>query len=60
MKNFDYDGSSGGGVADAYAQPWYQQNVVPTSLAETEVTTTPITYNTGTSLGPSPWAGTRA
>jgi subtilase family serine protease len=48
VKNFDYDGSSGGGVADAYAQPWYQQNVVPTSLAETEVTSTPITYNTGT------------
>jgi subtilase family serine protease len=48
VTNFDYDGSSGGGVADAYAQPWYQKNVVPTSLAETEVTSTPITYNTGT------------
>jgi subtilase family serine protease len=40
-----YDGSSGGGVAYAYAQPWYQKNVVPTTLAETEVTST---YNTGT------------
>jgi len=48
VENYDYDGSSGGGVADAYAQPWYQQNVVPTTLAETEVTSTPITYNTGT------------
>jgi subtilase family serine protease len=43
-----YDGSSGGGVSTAYAQPWYQKNVVPTRLAETEVTSTPITYNTGT------------
>jgi len=43
-----YDGSSGGGVSTAYAQPWYQRNVVPTRLAETEVTSTPITYNTGT------------
>jgi subtilase family serine protease len=43
-----YDGSSGGGVATAYAQPWYQKNVVPTTLAETEVTSTPITYNTET------------
>ncbi len=48
VTNFDYDGASGGGVSTAYAQPWYQQNVVPTSLAETEVTSTPITYNTGT------------
>ena len=46
-----YDGSSGGGVATAYAQPWYQKNVVPTKLAETEVTSTPITYNTGTAYG---------
>jgi subtilase family serine protease len=51
VTNFDYDGSSGGGVADAYAQPWYQKNVVPTSLAETEVTSTPITDNTGTTFG---------
>jgi subtilase family serine protease len=43
-----YDGSSGGGVADAYAQPWYQKGVVPTALAETEVTSTPVTYDTGT------------
>lgn len=43
-----YDGASGGGVSTAYAQPWYQKNVVPTSLAETEVTSTPITFNTGT------------
>jgi subtilase family serine protease len=43
-----YDGSSGGGVSTAYAQPWYQRNVVPTRLAETEVTSTPITFNTGT------------
>lgn len=28
-----YDGSSGGGVSTAYPQPWYQQGVVPTSLA---------------------------
>ncbi len=48
LTNGLYDGSSGGGVAYAYAQPWYQKNVVPTSLAETEVTSTPITYNTGT------------
>ena len=43
-----YDGSSGGGVSTSYAQPWYQKNVVPTRLAETEVTSTPITYDTGT------------
>ena len=43
-----YDGSSGGGVSTTYAQPWYQKNVVPTKLAETEVTSTPITYDTGT------------
>jgi subtilase family serine protease len=43
-----YDGSSGGGVSTSYAQPWYQKNVVPTKLAETEVTSTPINYNTGT------------
>jgi subtilase family serine protease len=43
-----YDGSSGGGVSTSYAQPWYQKNVVPTKLAETEVTSTPITFNTGT------------
>jgi subtilase family serine protease len=42
-----YGGSSGGGVSYAYAQPWYQKNVVPTKLAETNVTSTPITYNTG-------------
>jgi subtilase family serine protease len=48
LTNGLYDGSSGGGVATAYAQPWYQKNVVPTSLAETEVTSTPINYNTGT------------
>ena len=28
-----YDGSSGGGVSTTYSQPWYQQGVVPTSLA---------------------------
>jgi subtilase family serine protease len=44
----DYDGSTGGGVSYAYAQPWYQKGVVPTKLAETEVTSTPVTYNTGT------------
>ena len=48
VENYDYDGSSGGGVAYAYAQPWYQKKVVPTSLAETEVTSTPVTYDTGT------------
>ena len=48
VTNYLWDGSSGGGVADDYAQPWYQKNVVPTSLAETEVTSTPINYNTGT------------
>jgi subtilase family serine protease len=48
VENYDYDGSSGGGVSTDYAQPWYQQGVVPTKLAETEVTSTPITYNTGT------------
>ena len=31
--NWLYDGSSGGGVSTAYAQPWYQQGVVPDSLA---------------------------
>jgi subtilase family serine protease len=40
-----YDGSSGGGVSTAYTQPWYQQGVVPNSLA-TDVpegsTTTPM------------------
>jgi subtilase family serine protease len=49
LTNGLYDGSTGGGVATAYAQPWYQRGVVPTSLAETEVTSTPVTYNTGTS-----------
>ncbi|HEY5394432.1 MAG TPA: S53 family peptidase [Trebonia sp.] len=44
----DYDGSTGGGVSYAYAQPWYQKGVVPTKLAETNVTSTPITYDTGT------------
>ena len=29
-----YDGSGGGGVSTQYAQPSYQQGVVPTSLAE--------------------------
>jgi subtilase family serine protease len=48
VTNFLYDGSSGGGVSYAYAQPWYQKNVVPTRLAETEVTSTPVTFNTGT------------
>jgi subtilase family serine protease len=48
VENYLYDGSSGGGVAYAYAQPWYQRNVVPGGLAETEVTSAPITYNTGT------------
>jgi subtilase family serine protease len=48
VENGDYDGSSGGGVAYAYAQPWYQKDAVPTTLAETEVTSTPITYDTGT------------
>jgi subtilase family serine protease len=48
IENYLYDGSSGGGVADDYAQPWYQKLAVPKSLAETEVTSTPITYNTGT------------
>jgi subtilase family serine protease len=46
-----WDGASGGGVSTAYAQPWYQKNVVPTKLAETEVTSTPITDDTGTSFG---------
>jgi subtilase family serine protease len=48
LTNGLYDGSTGGGVATAYAQPWYQQGVVPTSLADTEVTSTPVTYATGT------------
>ena len=48
LTNGLYDGSTGGGVANAYAQPWYQKTVVPTKLAETEVTSTPITYDTGT------------
>ena len=48
LLNGDYDGSSGGGVSYTFSQPWYQQNVVPTSLAETEVTSTPVTDNTGT------------
>lgn len=43
-----WDGASGGGVATAYAQPWYQKHVVPTKLAKTEVTSTPINFNTGT------------
>ena len=40
-----YDGSGGGGVSTAYAQPFYQRGVVPSSLA-TQVpegsTTTPM------------------
>ena len=35
-------------MSTAYAQPWYQKNVVPTKLAETEVTSTPVNFNTGT------------
>jgi len=49
VENYDYDGSSGGGVSYAYTQPWYQKNVVPKSLAEAEVTSTPVTFDTGTS-----------
>jgi subtilase family serine protease len=37
-----YDGSSGGGVSAVYTQPWYQKGVVPTKLAKTEVTSTPV------------------
>lgn len=40
-----YDGSSGGGVSTAYAQPWYQRGVVPNSLATAVpegTTTTPM------------------
>jgi subtilase family serine protease len=48
VENFLYDGSSGGGVSYAYAQPWYQRGIVPTSLARTLVQSTPVTYNTGT------------
>jgi subtilase family serine protease len=44
VENF-YDGSGGGGVSTAYAQPFYQRGVVPSSLA-TQVpegsTTTPM------------------
>ncbi len=39
-----YDGSTGGGVSAIYPQPWYQASVVPTSLAETEITSTPSYY----------------
>lgn len=43
--DWEYDGSSGGGVSTAYTQPWYQRGVVPYSLA-TDVpegsTTTPM------------------
>ena len=31
--NWIYDGGSGGGVSTVYPQPWYQQGVVPDSLA---------------------------
>ena len=48
LTNGEYDGGTGGGVSYAYAQPWYQKGVVPTKLAETNVTSTPVTYNTGT------------
>jgi subtilase family serine protease len=34
--NWEYDGSSGGGVSTAYTQPWYQRGVVPRSLATDE------------------------
>jgi subtilase family serine protease len=37
-----YDGSTGGGVSAVYAQPWYQKGIVPTSLAKTEVKSTPV------------------
>jgi subtilase family serine protease len=43
--NWIYDGSSGGGVSTAYAQPWYQRGVVPSSLATAVpegTTTTPM------------------
>ena len=43
--NWEYDGSSGGGVSTAYTQPWYQRGVVPYRLS-TDVpegsTTTPM------------------
>ena len=38
----NYDGSTGGGVSAIYTQPWYQRGVVPTSLARTEVKSTPV------------------
>jgi len=38
----NYDGSSGGGVSAVYTQPWYQKGVVPTGLAKTEITSTPV------------------
>jgi subtilase family serine protease len=31
--NWEYDGSSGGGVSTDYTQPWYQRGVVPYQLA---------------------------
>jgi subtilase family serine protease len=31
--DWEYDGSSGGGVSTEFQQPWYQQGVVPGSLA---------------------------
>jgi subtilase family serine protease len=46
-----WDGGGGGGVATDYAQPWYQKGIVPTSLAKTEVKSTPLVYNTNSSYG---------
>jgi subtilase family serine protease len=45
-----YDGSTGGGVSAMYAQPWYQKAVVPSKLATTEVTSTPVSSQ-GTVVG---------
>jgi subtilase family serine protease len=49
--NGGWDGGGGGGVATGYAQPWYQQGIVPTQLATTEVKSTPIVYNTHSKYG---------
>lgn len=42
IDNGYYDGSSGGGVSAVFTEPWYQKGVVPNSLAETEVKSTPV------------------
>ena len=62
LTNGLYDGSTGGGVAYAYAQPWYQRGVVPTSLADDlgHQHAGHLQHRDQPPTGPSRWPTTRA